>query len=139
MAEETNPWFRYLAARKELINEWRRDGRTCEDIVHLLTPDIGQVWLISDVETGPPPDSVVRNIEDVKRRGLAALEATNAADERQARLDAALAALSAFVRAWERSLQLEKTDVAMRAAKAVLAGRHAEVEEILRHVGKGGR
>ena len=34
---------------------------------------------------------------------------------------ALLAACEAFVRAWEKSLQLEKTDVALRMAKAAIA------------------
>ncbi|HVJ72061.1 MAG TPA: hypothetical protein VM531_11250 [Sphingomicrobium sp.] len=53
-------WADFLAARRVLINEWRREGKSCTEIAATLSMDPGQVWLISEVEdknSEPPKDA----------------------------------------------------------------------------------
>jgi hypothetical protein len=69
-------WSRFLHVRRDLINEWRTEGKTCTEIAQLLSMDAGQVFLISTVEPADVvPEDARRSIIEVRDRGLAALKA----------------------------------------------------------------
>lgn len=57
-------WHQFLSLRRELINQWRREGKSCTEIAYTLSMDAGQVYLISQVESGPVPDDAQKSITE---------------------------------------------------------------------------
>lgn len=72
MSDKEPTWVRFLEIRRELINEWRLEGKSCTEIACVLSMDPGQVFLISQVESGEPPDDAVQAIREGVRAGLLA-------------------------------------------------------------------
>ena len=69
-----NNWQKYLEARRDLINEFRTEGKSCTEIAQILTMDPGQVWLISQVEEGKPvPEDAQKAIMIARDRAMAVL------------------------------------------------------------------
>jgi hypothetical protein len=66
-----NVWSQFLDARRALINEWRLEGKSCTDIAEILSMDAGQVYLISQVETGEPPEDARASILESTAAALA--------------------------------------------------------------------
>lgn len=60
MKKKAPTWARFLEVRRELIEEWRREGQSCTEIARTLSMDPGQVFLISRVEddNNPPADAL---------------------------------------------------------------------------------
>lgn len=61
-------WAQFLDVRRRLINEFRQNGKSCTDIAEMLSMDSGQVYLISQVEHGEPPDDARAAILEVRDR-----------------------------------------------------------------------
>lgn len=60
-------WGPFLECRRDLIEAFRRDGKSCTEIARTLSMDPGQVYLISRVEVGTPPDDAREAILAVQR------------------------------------------------------------------------
>jgi hypothetical protein len=63
-------WFRFLAIRAELIDEFLAEGKSCTEICDIFSMEPGQVWLISQRNgpTGPVPEDAAKAIEDHRIR-----------------------------------------------------------------------
>ncbi len=65
-------WGKFLKVRQQLINEWRREGKSCTEIARTLSMDPGQVYLISTVDdhNQPAPEDARRSIIEVRDRAM---------------------------------------------------------------------
>jgi hypothetical protein len=64
-------WFAFLAVRRVLINEMRGEGKSCTEIAGILSMDAGQVYLISEVESGAAPEDARASILESTAAALA--------------------------------------------------------------------
>jgi hypothetical protein len=65
---EKSNWAEFLEVRRDLIEKWRQEGKSCTEIAGILSMDAGQVYLISRVEAGNVPEDARAVLKgDVKR------------------------------------------------------------------------
>ena len=61
-------WAEFLRIRRDVIEEFRQEGKSCTEIARILSMDAAQVYLISRVEQGDiPEDARIALQEDTNR------------------------------------------------------------------------
>jgi transposase-like protein len=65
-------WGEFLDVRRRLIQEWRKEGKSCSEIARHLSMDAGQVWLINanNEDHSDVPDDARQSILEVAGKTL---------------------------------------------------------------------